>query len=441
MKLTIRNQVQLAACCLFFGTSVLNTSCNKTKDLYQENLQEEESENIFSSTKIPENFKWETLKNIDISLNVDDKFDGKYYYSLQVFDSDPRDGKAALLDAGYVKKREPWISKATVSSALNELYIKETTPLNEINYYIIKIVNNKLSDINRQSIQTLSKNASLPSGLKANTVNTKTPQDAFLGDIVLSPITYSFEDSWPYMGDYDLNDCVLEIQIIKHIDHFNMLNGVTLKTKVLAVGAKRRLAAAIKINDFMSNEIFTASYSNPDWTKKHFALNANGIEIGQNLPVLPIADDLHSIFGLTETGIINTINDDFRFPILPIVETSIHIKLYRIPYFGYYSISPFIINNFDHQNGTRNEIHLPGEYPTKKADPVYLASKSLKPSDSFLTKTNTPFAVSVPSPFKYPTEAVRIDRAYNNFLSWATSGGNVNHDWYKYFNEGLVFSK
>jgi len=436
----LKNQVKLAIC-LLLGVLFATTGCNKTKDLYQDTLPEESVANVFSSIKIPENFKWETLKNVEISLNVDDKYDGKYYYGLQVFDRDPREENPALLDAGYGKKDHPWVTKTTIHSALKQVYVKETTPTNEINYYIIEIVDNKLLDINRKSIPILNQKSNKRSSLKANVTNSNNPNDVFLGDIELAPVTYAFEDNWPYTGDYDLNDCVLEVKIIKHINRSNSLDRVTLKTKILAAGAKRRLAAAISVY-IMPDRLSEVSHSNPKLVVKNFG--SNGLEYGRRGPisVIPLVDDLNEAFGLFDgTSLINTISgDESRFPILPPVETTISMKVFDTSDFGYFSISPFLINNFYSQNQTRNEIHLPGEYPTEKADPLYLISKSLKPSSPYLTNSNLPFAIAVPGSFKYSREGTSINRAYGNFLNWARSGGRDYQDWYKNYDESLVYS-
>ncbi|MEO1486415.1 MAG: DUF4842 domain-containing protein, partial [Bacteroidota bacterium] len=50
---------------------------------------------------------------------------------------------------------------------------------------------------------------------------------------------------------------------------------------------------------------------------------------------------------------------------------------------------------------------------------------------NFQTDTGLPWAINIVHNFKPPKENVPVNRAYNFFNVWASSGGTSYPDWYK----------
>lgn len=84
--------------------TLIASSCSKVKDLYEE--PDTDSSTLFpDGSNVPSDFKWNSAQSMDIRVAVDDKFDGQYFYRVEIFDNDPLLGQGAnLLAAGQAKK-------------------------------------------------------------------------------------------------------------------------------------------------------------------------------------------------------------------------------------------------------------------------------------------------------------------------------------------------
>lgn len=77
----------------------------------------------------PDGFDWSTMANIQATVEVNDKFDGKYYYTVELYDANPIISTSAqLLDRDVAKKGEPYSSKISLDKSISTLFIKEITP-------------------------------------------------------------------------------------------------------------------------------------------------------------------------------------------------------------------------------------------------------------------------------------------------------------------------
>ena len=102
--------------------------------------------------------------------------------------------------------------------------------------------------------------------------------------------------------------------------------------------------------------------------------------------------------------------------------------------FVFHKINPFIYIN-EAGKGRGYEVHLPDHPPTELADASVFGTSSddSKPSSGryYKTKSNLPFAISIPEKFDYPAEGQAIINAYLKFASWAQSGGLQYTNWYQ----------
>jgi len=79
--------------------------------------------------------------------------------------------------------------------------------------------------------------------------------------------------------------------------------------------------------------------------------------------------------------------------------------------------------------GTGNDIHLIGEQPLKG---------SINPGDTFRDGEGFPWALLVPTKWKNPEEAERIEIPYEWFTPWRESGGEKESDWYNKYGVPYV---
>lgn len=128
------NPLLLVACGFVFATS----SCSKVEDLYTPTTNEGSS-SLLPNGVISDSFNWSTAKAVDINIAVDDDFDGKYSYQLEVYDSEPDSQGAMLLAAGLAKKGKDLVTKATIPSVLENVFVKETSPTGLVSYYMVEV--------------------------------------------------------------------------------------------------------------------------------------------------------------------------------------------------------------------------------------------------------------------------------------------------------------
>jgi len=267
-----------------------------------------------------------------------------------------------------------------------------------------------------------------------NPPSTNPPGDQKLEEVILGTYSYAFEDNWPTKDnfDYDMNDFVVDVQVIKYQTKENKVKKVVLRNKIRALGASRRLAAGVQFDNIAATAVKSVTYSNTNLTGKVLPLTSTGVENGQQLAVVNIVDDAHAAFGYPNTTpFVFTKNG-----VEPIV-TEITIEFANaLDNFTYADLNPFIVNYPQNADG-RNEIHLPGRKATDKINKKVIAlgqsaAGELSPLDPFKTKDNYPFALSTPVSFQYPLEGQAIMKAYRDFTPWVLSEGATNQDWYRF---------
>ncbi len=265
---------------------------------------------------------------------------------------------------------------------------------------------------------------------------TNPPVDQELKKVELGAHTFLFEDNWPIAGDYDLNDLVLQVDVVKYQNKSNKIEKLVLKNTIYASGAARAMAAGVQLDNVLAGAVKSVVYSNKaNDNSPVMKLNSLGIEQDQSKAVLAIADRVHSAFGLSSAGFIFTHNGAFK----PFVnEITIEFNTPQED-FTFSDLNPFIINPYQGLSGKRFETHLVGYHGTDKMDMVSAANQqssggSLSSTDPFKLRNGWPFAISLPkAKFKYQeTEGKGIEDAYPKFIDWANSGGATNQDWYNF---------
>lgn len=274
-------------------------------------------------------------------------------------------------------------------------------------------------------------------GGAGTTKPTTPPVDQTLEKVSLGAHTFLFEDNWPKVGDCDLNDLVLGVDVVKYTNKANKVEKVVLKNTIYAVGAARRLAVAIQLDNALASAVKSVTYSNRNVVGKVFPLADAGVEADQTKAVVAVLDDVHRAFGLGDnTGFIFTHNGAY-----PVLETEITLEFATpLASFSFADLNPFIVSTLSSAPGKRHEVHLIGRQATDKIDTKVIADNSaakggiLDANDPFKSIDGWPFAIAVPmAPFQYQkTEGQHISKAYPQFMDWVTSNGTTNQEWYKY---------
>lgn len=245
--------------------------------------------------------------------------------------------------------------------------------------------------------------------------------------------TLLFEDCWPRLADFDMNDIVMNYNYVGAKDEEGKVSEVNFKYNLVSISAQQNNSFGVMIPDVLASNV--KSISNLDLN----GVNVNSstsriftIESGHtNDVVVKVFEDASTLMG---GGVVN--NTGATAITRSIENFSFTIKFNQaISVSAFNKIAPFII-----PRGARNvETHLANNRPTSKANTAFFGTEddntSVGANRYYLSNTrnsggNLVWAVDVPMQIPYPKSGQAITRGYRNFADWATSGGVNKKDWY-----------
>ena len=250
-------------------------------------------------------------------------------------------------------------------------------------------------------------------------VDDEFPDDPLLAYTIKYNGTVAFEDIWPYQGDYDMNDVVMEYNTIHYLNARNLIVKVkdvwTLKNN----GAQYTNGFAYQYetsSSMIRSMNITSDYTIPT----RFNLNSKGLENNQTKATIILFDDAEDV---VKTG------KDMVFTVETTLGGMKSSELGLPPY------NPFIIAEADKQRG--REVHLPNHKPTDLMDMslLHYGHDLSEPAKGlyFISNNYFPFAIHiVGTSFDFPKEGQRIDEAFPQYTRWTTSNGTENLEWYKH---------
>ena len=255
-------------------------------------------------------------------------------------------------------------------------------------------------------------------------------------------VTYMFEDNWPLLGDYDMNDVVLNMKPEYTIDAGNKVTQLKLDVTLRAVGGVKRLAVGMQIDGMARNVVSSVSRSSQTGRDNSVFSASNGLETGQDYVVIPIFDDVHKALGIPAGTMVNTTVGGSIGTVSPAVVT--FTLTFNSPVdkeaVSIDKLNPFIVNGGLKNN--RHEVHLPGFAPTDKADIRSFGSGDDDSNNKYYTsKGNMIWALAIPGTTKYPKEYTSIRIAYPQIESWATTSGQSDKDWYLHPVQTFIYDK
>ena len=237
--------------------------------------------------------------------------------------------------------------------------------------------------------------------------------------------TLSFEDRWPFMGDYDMNDLVIRYQIEEVVSRSGAIRDVKFSVRPVARGASYHNGLAWEITGVPRNSVDQAQVrvNDGEW-------RLTQPEVGNASASFVLFRDAHAH---TPSNLDRFFNVDDSVPAgeVSLIELQVtfdtSVSPSSVPSKPY---NPFIFRT----NDRGLEIHLPGMPPTSLADASYFGTEddttSTVESRYYVTETNLPWALNIPYNWVHPRERVDIIEAYKGFGPWASSSGNQNKQWY-----------
>ena len=254
----------------------------------------------------------------------------------------------------------------------------------------------------------------------------------------------AFEDLWPYSGDYDFNDLVVDYLFRTVTDAQNKLVGSTASIVVRAFGAGMHNGFGFQIGSpaMLGNMSVSGYQVTPDYV----SLDANGLETGQNKPTIIVFEDAYEILTYPSDGSVGVNTNPSGTYVDP---DTLSVAMTFSP--GIFELSELDVSNFNPFliiDGQRShEVHLPDYAPTQLADTSLLGTgddRSIPDSGRYYkTENNLPWVLNIYKSFDYPVEKAEITQGYLHFSDWAQSSGNNYGDWYLdsagYRNTSVIF--
>jgi len=267
------------------------------------------------------------------------------------------------------------------------------------------------------------------------------PDDAFPNDpskcdelYVPSDTTYAtvaYEDLWPFLGDFDFNDLVVDRNTTYSLDVNGDVTELHYVIVTKAAGAKQNNGFGLAFPQLLPSDI--ASVTGDENPQGYTVKEVNGTEAGQDFAVVVLYENWKSIVTQGNPGAyFNTVKGGGTGDGDPDT-MKVDIVLSSPQPVTAIDWDPFLI-----RDGVRNrEIHLPNRGPTKLSQVSDFgtgddASAYPNAGNNYVTADNIPWAIEIPNrAFNYPVEFADIRTAYFDFAAWANSGGTLFTDWYE----------
>lgn len=225
--------------------------------------------------------------------------------------------------------------------------------------------------------------------------------------------TLVFEDLWPGLGDYDMNDLVMDYRYSLVVNAENGVTRIQADFRLRAAGAASPAGFGVEFPFLRSNVA---------------SVDGATLESGHSNAVIIVFENAKDHLKSFNTMPGNSAGDPVSFSVEIVLNNPIPLSQLGL---GVYN--PFIWM-VESPSGRGHEIHLPGKQPTVKADVSLFGSGNDDTNQStgkyYLSDENFPWALNIPGSFSYPVEKVDICTAYLNFAAWAQSGGAENQNWY-----------
>jgi LruC domain-containing protein len=251
--------------------------------------------------------------------------------------------------------------------------------------------------------------------------------------------TLAFEDNWPLVGDYDMNDLVVHYRLSSYETDANLLR-INIEGKVVAMGASYHNGFAFRVPGLLRSQVDV----------NRLVFNINGVkqsivplETDKDEAIFIIANDLwdfvtsgeNCTYYRTEEGCGSNIQMTFSLEI----PLEVNVNKANVDGFPY---DPFIFASegyernylFGEAPGRRFEIHLKNQAPTEAFQTNFLGRGDDASDESsgeyFINANGMPWAINIPYEWSHPLEYMDVKYTYPNFHSFVTSSGELNVDWF-----------
>ena len=269
-----------------------------------------------------------------------------------------------------------------------------------------------------------------------------------------SYVTFAYEDQYPLVGDYDMNDVLMNVKFTEYQLN-NQVIRLKIEGQIAALGGDNRSGFAIRLPNVPRSAVKQDSVK---LIINNAVSSATVLEEGTNDAIFIIHEDLWDI---TEAGEADNCTmfrtePDCSTNYRPSWQLTVSLKNpidnSAMPAFPY---DPFIFAAPGHYYGEVGlavsggypgrelEIHLKNKAPTSKFNPTY-KTKGVDASSGnthYHNNNGLPWAIEIPMTWKHPLEQVNILEAYSQFAGFAQdNSGARNATWYTQPNLDTIYN-
>jgi Cellulose binding domain. len=238
-------------------------------------------------------------------------------------------------------------------------------------------------------------------------------------------VTLAYEDNWPDMGDYDMNDLVVRERMQTTYDANGHISGVIIHGYIDARGASQHNGFALRLMSVAPSQLANASLN---IAGKVYEKNA---EAGQSDLVIALWQDSHTYTNTGESGSCSHFNTKADCATFDPVAFTLDISFSNAPPQLNHSDLDFFIFRTDFRG---REIHFANYPPTNLFDSSQLGknddTSNPETNRYFKNASNLPWALKVTTNWCYPKEYIDVLWAFPEYETWVESSGQTAQNWF-----------
>ncbi len=261
------------------------------------------------------------------------------------------------------------------------------------------------------------------------------PHGSHLPDTTIVSSTYypannwgklAYEDKWPLLNDYDMNDLVVSYQYRIDKNKEGKVVSLACNYAIDAVGANYLNGFAVQF-PFQSASV--KRVSGELLTSNYISLNPNGTEAGlSNTVIVPFDNTENLITSGNSSHFVNVHKgetkrrSDTAHVLITFYTPIVADSLGQAPY------DPFLMSNRQRDH----EIHLAGKTPTAKMDMSLFnqSDDNSRAGTTYVSGAKLPWALNLPAgSYIYPLDSKALTATYLHFGDFAASSGKQYPDW------------
>ena len=251
--------------------------------------------------------------------------------------------------------------------------------------------------------------------------------------------TLAFEDTWPYQGDYDMNDVVVHQRITHYRSKADgSLFGVRIQGQIAALGASYHNGFGIRLPGVQRINVGEANVR----FEKNFGGSGTPLEPNRTEAIVIVAEDLWAHISAGEGCEFYRTSSDCGGPAQMVYD--IYLPLTGVTPSATEGLAlgldPFIFATpgavrpgvFGGIPGRGLEIHLKNQPPTEAFDISFLGKNddASTTEEYFLTEHGMPWALEISERWAHPLSGIDLVDAYPSFIDFVQSNGAEETGWY-----------